>query len=328
MVRDISPVNAIAAVNRNPTIIDTSEVTALRGMSISNTALENFAVPDERELDEELVLSVEDFCSNLLVPKHLQCYKDQLISAYKDHLLTAIKKDNLYQFLVEEIKKVKRGSMRREVFIRRWFEDHFPSLMKKFEERSFKLAFMNNALVIVSDLPVEIINLRVRSYFIDIYVFRLVKELYIHAFRRARVFLNDLKRFHREFNRITSIVDDLLDVHEEMVNSRMKMWSYLKFYNISTDDIEGKLGQERLEEIFKKLPMKAPLDDSDFELLRKTFEYLVFSTNVALSRVISMLSIREKTSILPPKILDKLWLNLNLEPHIEQAFTEIMLAGL
>lgn len=318
--------NFILAVDRNSTIIDTSEVTTLNGLSISNATLESFSAPSEEELDAGLISSIEDFCSTLPVPRHLKELKDQLIITYKDYLLKRVREDELYLFLMKEIKKVREGSMRREVFIRRWFEKHLPSIMEKFEERVFKIASINNVLIVLSDLPVEIINLKARSYFIDVYVFRLVKELYRHTFRRNRTYLNNLKRFRREFNKTASVLNELMSVHDNMIKARMTLWTYLKLYNIDGEAVKELTDRERVIQLFKKLPMKAPKDDHEFESLKRRFESLVSYANVKLSSVISVLS--SKPKIPTSKILDKIWLNPSLEPHIERAFTEIMLAEL
>ena len=321
-----SHINFIATVDRNSTIIDTSEVTTLKGMSISNTALESFWVPNEEELDAELISSVEDFCNRLPVPKHLEMWKDQLITSYKDYLLKNVREDKLYRFLLKEIENVRKGSMRREVFIRRWFEKHLPLIMKKLEERTLKIASINNALIVLSDLPVEIINLKTTSYFIDVYVFRLTKEVYLHAFRRSRFHLNNLKRFRKQFNRIASILNELINVHDDMVRARMTLWMYVKLYNIDKEAIKEPIDQERIIQFLKKIPMKAPEDDPEFELLEKSFRSLVSDANVILSSVISVLN--SKLEFLASRILDEIWLKPSLEPHVEQAFTEIMLAEL
>jgi len=59
-------------------------------------------------------------------------------------------------------------------------------------------------------------------------------------------------------------------------------------------------------------------------LLEKSFGSLVSDANMILSSVISVLN--SKLEFLASKILEEVWLKPRLEPHVEQAFTEIMLA--
>lgn len=309
----------------NLNLADASEVTTLRGMSISDTALKNFTVPDENEFDAELTSSINELCEKLSIPGHLINERDRLIDAFKDYLLKNVKNDELYKFLIKEIRKVKEGSMRKEDFIQRWFNNHLPLITTHFEERAREMISISNALVVFSELPVEIINLRTRSYYIDLYVFRFLREIYVHAFRRARVYLNNLKRFRKEIEKSISIINDLLEIHEKMVKSRISLWFYLKLYNIEIKDLEKAEGKEMLQEVFKKIPMKAPIDDPDFEVLKNTFESVAFEASVSLSKVISSISNMTKSSISPSKVLEKIWLKPKLEPHVEYAFMELVL---